>query len=828
MDRLCATQPVLLAFDDLQWADQATLLVWQRLGAAVDQIPLLLVSGCRPVPVRPAVASLRRAMVDSGADVITLAPLRKDEIVDLAGRLAGAAPGPRLRRMVAHAAGNPLYARELVDALVRERRVNVDRGVAELVGPDGQRPPALAVAIRDRLDFLSPEATATLRMAAFLGPAFAVYDLVTVTGRQAGELLPGLDEAIAAGVLAEAGDRLEFRHELIRQALYEATPASARSALHRQAARALADAGLPIDRVAVHLVSAPDALDGWAVDWAAEHAEELAYRAPEIAADLLPAAARRCAAGDPREAALLRGQARGLMILNRDEEAEAVARHVLASATDPVRAAEMAWILASIIMGDARSAEALRLLDGALARPGLPPVLQARLHAWRAKMLPVLGRREEGEEEARRALAFGERIGDPRTVGHALQMLYMLSDYATGLTYADRALDVIGDHPETTGLRLALLCNRAENLEALGRVDLAEPSLREALVLAERAGASWLPRVQVELARFYILTGRWDEACTELDPIVANISYIEQFIRLGGLAFIAAHRDDRPACRRHLKAAVALPEPTGDNRGNAALLWMARAVDAEQRGGPALAVAELAHTVSYEDRHEMYDRCLWMPDLVRLAQAVGDADLARAAVAAAETDAAHEALPRRVRAARRARAVLDGDVEGLLAMGGELRAAGRWLAVGQAFEEAAALLARAGDVAGARAALTEAVRAYLDLGAGWDVRRADARLRELGVRRGPRSVRRRPTTGWDALTPTEARVAGMVAQGRSNPDIAAEMLLSRRTVQSHVSSILAKLGFGSRMEIARDLARRGSPDASALVEADPAARHPRS
>lgn len=87
--------------------------------------------------------------------------------------------------------------------------------------------------------------------------------------------------------------------------------------------------------------------------------------------------------------------------------------------------------------------------------------------------------------------------------------------------------------------------------------------------------------------------------------------------------------------------------------------------------------------------------------------------------------------------------------------------------------------------------------------------RLDARLRPYGVRRGPRTARRRATTGWDALTPTEQRVAGLVAQGRSNPDIAAEMLLSRRTVQTHVSNILAKLGLGSRIEIAREAAAGG-------------------
>ena len=89
-------------------------------------------------------------------------------------------------------------------------------------------------------------------------------------------------------------------------------------------------------------------------------------------------------------------------------------------------------------------------------------------------------------------------------------------------------------------------------------------------------------------------------------------------------------------------------------------------------------------------------------------------------------------------------------------------------------------------------------------GRAWDGRRADSRLRPLGIRRGTRGPRRRPATGWQALTPTEVRVAELVAEGRSNPDIAAELLLSRRTVQGHVSHILAKLGAHSRIDIARE------------------------
>jgi DNA-binding NarL/FixJ family response regulator len=102
------------------------------------------------------------------------------------------------------------------------------------------------------------------------------------------------------------------------------------------------------------------------------------------------------------------------------------------------------------------------------------------------------------------------------------------------------------------------------------------------------------------------------------------------------------------------------------------------------------------------------------------------------------------------------------------------------------------------------AAFTDALRTYFGLGATWDLRRTEARLRPYGIRRGPRSLHRRATSGWESLTPAETRIAELVARGLSNPDIAAELYLSRRTVQTHVSNILAKLGLSSRVEIMRE------------------------
>ncbi|MGH3728312.1 MAG: helix-turn-helix domain-containing protein [Micromonosporaceae bacterium] len=152
--------------------------------------------------------------------------------------------------------------------------------------------------------------------------------------------------------------------------------------------------------------------------------------------------------------------------------------------------------------------------------------------------------------------------------------------------------------------------------------------------------------------------------------------------------------------------------------------------------------------------------------------------------------------------------MLDGDAAALLAVAADARAGGWMPRAAFALEEAAARHAEAGQIAPARRALTDAVRIYDGLGATWDVRRVDSRLRKHGIRRGPRSLHRRAKTGYDALTPSEQRVARLVAEGMSNPAVAAELFLSRNTVQTHVSNILAKLQLRSRVELIREVAAR--------------------
>ena len=125
VDELCAAAPTVIVIDDLQWADEASLVVWHQLAASIGQLRLLLIGMCRPTPRRQAVQQVRTAAVRRGGAVVMLGPLPETDVTALVTAMVGAPPGDGLRRLTAQAAGNPLYVRELVDALVREQALQV-------------------------------------------------------------------------------------------------------------------------------------------------------------------------------------------------------------------------------------------------------------------------------------------------------------------------------------------------------------------------------------------------------------------------------------------------------------------------------------------------------------------------------------------------------------------------------------------------------------------------------------------------------------------------------------------------------------------------------
>jgi len=821
-DELCAAAPTVMVIDDLQWADDASLLVWHQLAASIDQLRLLLIATCRSDPRRPEVQQVRASLARRGGALVTLGPLPGTDVAAIVTAMLGTPPGDTLRQLTAQAAGNPLYLRELVDSLARERAQASPAG--GFWPAQEQLPASLAAVLNDRLSSVSAETAPILRTAALLGAKFTVTDLAVLLRRPVSELAAGLQEAVAARILVGSGAELAFRHQLIRQALYESMPTALRTALHAEAARELAATDADALSVAQQLSAAGQPGAGWSRAWLIRTAPTLTTQAPQLAADLLRRELDETPSGDEAWDGLMASLARALLAVGSYDESAQQARAALPVMTDPVRRAETYSVLARAQVSAGRSDEAITTMQQALASPGLPRTWQARMLAF----LAMLERADTGEldtadETARQALTLAKEAGDPFATAHALTDLWLSHsirrDHVAALDYIDQALRVLGDDPGYADLRSFAVDDRIFTLQNLDRWSEAELTLRQARESAQRSGApdrtTW---VTAAVLRYWL--GQWDDALAELKPDddqdAPGLTYTflrERWPALlvhGVTALIAGRRDQRTTADQHLRAGLALPVLTVPDRENRDFLVAAHAVALEQRGETRQAMQVLAAIVP---RHhgEMTLTHQWLPDLVRLAIATGDRQMARTAARACQEEAAAETQSARAAAASlRCQGLLKADPVPLREAVAHYRTAGPAAELPAAVEDLAAVLAERGQHEEARAALNEAVGLYEGLNARWDIRRADSRLRPHGIRRGVRGPRGpRAASGWGALTPTEVKIAALVTRGDSTSEIARGMFLSRRTVQTYISHILAKLGAKSRVEIVREALRHG-------------------
>ena len=369
----------------------------------------------------------------------------------------------------------------------------------------------------------------------------------------------------------------------------------------------------------------------------------------------------------------------------------------------------------------------------------------------------------------------------------------------------DRALAVTEADPALTDLRLLLQINKTMSLAALDRYQEAFAAARQGQRLASQLGAVVrVAQAQTALHQLSFDTGRWDDVMAEVETL-ALPEHGAACSDLGIAAVICFHRGDLAAARRHLAAAA----PRAERIGNRVIgtLALARSLDLEQAGllPDALAVLTAGFAENTEELEEIEDL---LADAVRLAMEIGDVGTAQALTGHAAALAAESEIPHRQANATYCRGLLDHDATMLLAAAERYEQAGRPLLRAQALEAAAEEFIGCGDRGQARAAFTRAVEIYGSLGAAADVARLQASFRAHGIRRGPHAKHRQAQSGWDSLTPTETRIAALVEAGLSNPEIAAKLLLSRRTIATHVSHILKKLDVHSRTDIAREAALR--------------------
>jgi DNA-binding SARP family transcriptional activator/DNA-binding CsgD family transcriptional regulator len=818
VDELCADSPHVLVVDDLQWADEASVLVWHRLCAATRQLPLLLVAATRPAPDRAELAQLRRGVRSRDGVVLDLLPLTGEDVELLIEDQIGSPPGPGLRELAARGAGNPLYVKEMVDVLLRAGAVEVAGGQADVEDPEEfEAPRSVVAAVDRRLDFLPARTQEVLRWGALLGMEFAVGDIAAVLGSRPSDLLEPLEAAVAANVLIDTGTQLAFRHPLLRQALYDRLLAGTRTALHRQAAEALARIGAPVKRVAEQLVAAPATVDEWVLDWLAGHHAAVSNRAPLIAVELLERALAAAGGDDPRREVLLVALVKVLFRLERNPETQA--QQALDAATDAYAVEEMRHVLAALRHRRGDTEGAVATLGASADDPAVPELWRVRhrqlLANFRRGDLSDLDTAEKAAHETK-----ARSDGDRYLTAHALQTLWLVDsvrrEHDSALTHIDAAIEAVGDEHELADLHLDLLDNRVFTLQNLDRLAEAGDALRTAGGVAARHAMPVGLQVSVAVHRYW--EGRWDEALVELDTVTEDGPAITFYglrepgpaalLLHGVAALIAGRRDDRAQAAAHLDAAEEYAPATGAERESFDFLMVADALAAEQRGEhrQALTILEPILNPTYA---QMMLRHQWLPAFVRLAMDQDDRERALRALAVCEEEAAKERRPARARAAVSwCRGLIEEDPAPVLDTAEHFRAVGRRPELAAALEDAAVLLAGTGRLDAAQAAFEEAAELYTALVARWDLRRAETRLRRLGVRRGALSSSIRPGHGWESLTPIEVRIASLVAEGRSNPDIAAELSLPRRTVQAHVARLLGKLETPSRSGVADAFRRR--------------------
>ncbi|MFI6663199.1 helix-turn-helix transcriptional regulator [Streptomyces sp. NPDC050523] len=835
VDDMCSERPLVLVVDDVQWADETSLIAWHRLVQSVEQLPLLLIAISRPLPQRELVTQLRQSVLARAGARIALGPLAQRDVVTMLHRMLGAPPGERLQRLAENAGGNPMYLVEMVSVLQDEKRVEVG-DTAELTPdtPDNVlhgKESSLADVIGRRLGHLPQSLVEALGAATLLGQEFSVTELCAVLGVPPSTLLLELRQATTSGLVTSEGPRLRFRHPTIRRALYEALPSVLREALHHQVAEMLAESGAPPVRVAEQLLSLPNPADWWSMKWTASHAEHLARQDPGLAAELLERVLdQNGGAGTSRQDLVVAALVKALFRLGRHEEAEKYAWLLLSRLPEEdSAAAEMRWLLARLQYSTGRNSRARAVVTQALRGDRLPAKWRARMLALSAMSLRAeSGDLDGAEARLQTAMALAKSPEDPFGIGYVQCVLWLIHtvrrDHVRALDATSRALDILTGGPEEVELRGWAWEIRVFSLQNLDRLAEADAALRDALREAEMSGDPDRLSLHIGSAVQGFWTGRWDDTLAVLDAVAPYGPEATHFglrdrgpvlLHHGIAAHIALHRDDRAAVQKHLKGGLAQPVETISDWENNDFMIVARALEADREGTPRQALSHLSQILDVRPGQVNLTH-QWLPYLVRLALDLGDTALAEEALRICRAEAEREVVPARATfAAKRCEGLVDGNPAPLQEAAEHYATVGRVFERAQCLEDLAVLLAQAGRNSQARTALNGAHVLYGELGASWDIRRADARIRPYGVRRGVRGPRPKATFGWSALSPTELKVARLIAQGKSNPEVAADLFLSRRTVQTHVSHILAKLGVHSRVEIATAAMGHAEPTGSA-------------
>ena len=796
---LCAAGPVVMVVDDLQWSDAASLRFLAFLLPRLDGLPLVLVAGVRPGEPKAHRRLIDLMVTDPAAVVLAPEPLSEtaSAVVVRArnGRRAAAGFCAASWRLTG---GNPLLLNELLAAAKAWGISPTADGARRLQGVGGD---AIARQVNDRLRSLSRPAKALARAVAVLDGDARLREAAVVAGLEPATAGEGLGLLVGAAILAP-GEPLVFVHPLVRTAVYRGTAEGTRTALHRRAANVLTAAGASAQRIAPHLLQLPPGGGHEPVRLlrrAAVHAAD--HGAPETALTYLGRCLAEPVGQEERTDLLVQLGALATVV-----DMKAAARHLEEAhrrTPDRTARARIACMLGAVLDYVHRLDDALEVLARAEAElPDSEVDLKRRLQAYYLNVLNV----EPGKQ-------------------HLVEEHRGWWDVDLGRSVGERLLECSAAFVE------AKAC-------VPGAVDRARRGLADG-VLVERAPGE-APEVGAWLV---LLTADRDEAVPLLDGAVArgrrrgavrDLAPAYAFRCLGRLwrgALAEAVSDGRAACRAIDGAGVDLGRAwtapylasalveQGDLAGAEAALRWAGVPDPVPGHGTSWLVLEVrARLLRLADRtEEALGTALlggeyatsagvvnpafsgWRSEaalcLHRLGRTAEGRELAREELRLAriwgapralgnalrtvgllspgavglelldEAAAVHEASPARLEHART-----------LCAFGGALRRAGRR-------EEARPHLYRALELAHRCGADPLAVLVRTE-------------LRAAGFR-----PRRTELSGPESLTPSEARIAGLAASGKTNTHIARLLFVAPKTVEAHLSSVYRKLGITARTQL---------------------------
>jgi DNA-binding CsgD family transcriptional regulator len=820
VEGLALSGPLVIGLDDLQWADPSSLLTMGALARRLTDIPVGVIGCLRPSPRGAELNQLTSALEAVGARRVTLRPLGDAAVTGLVAQAVAAEPGPRLLAEVAGAAGNPLFITELLGALAQEEAIATTGGRAEVAV--AELPPTLRLTILRRVSFLPEPTLQALRSASILGSGFSITDLATVTGSPAVDLSVVLGEAIRASVLEDDGQRLRFRHDLIHDAIYQDLSGSVRQALHREAGQRLAQAGAPALQVAEHLSRGATAGDADAVTWLTRAARQAAPVSPDVAADLLGRAVGLMSPGDPGRDELLAERASSLMWTEQIAETEATCRSLLGRNLDPSLEGAVRICLGHALLASGRARDGLSAFEQACQSPLLPGTARAGAQAWASFVRVLLADLDGAEATAAQARPAAIAASDHLATSVAMVSLALVShlrgNLGDALQIIDDAVRLADGSPGKLGHRYPIHPFRGFTLVALDRFDEATTTIETGSRISEDLGTPWaLVHYQLVRALERFLAGHWDDAVAELetDPGQASVpgAGYNLLLRRSVLSLIRLHRNDLPGAQDAVGLAPGqLPGTDPGYRSDwCAVDWYAwaQALLLEADGKPADALETL---------RDCWDQCARCglaadypvigPDLVRLALAVDDVGRALDVAAAVTGVASRNQVPWIAGAALHCQGLAENNPDILGAAVTAYAHGSRPLGLALAAEDAGIAFARRGNVDRAAPLLDQAISLYERLDAARDLARAAAALRQVGIRRGRRVTHTRARSGWQSLTAGERAVVDLVAEGLSNPQIAQRLYLSRRTVQTHLAHVFAKLHMTNRTQLAAEAIRR--------------------